>query len=290
MEASGLAYGHGTENAVDEAAWLVFSALGIAHDDAERQYERVLTPEELERCDALLERRVRERKPLAYLLREAWFAGLPFYVDERVLVPRSPIAELVGRRFRPWLDPDRVARALDVGTGSGCIAVALALAFPAATVDALDVSADALAVAEVNVRRHGVSGRVRLVRSNHFDALPAGELYDLIVSNPPYVDDEELAAMAPEYRHEPALGLAAGRDGLDSVLTILHDAADFLVHDGVLVVEVGASDAALSARLPEVPFVWLEFERGGSGVFVLTRDDLVEARGAIRAAAQRARY
>lgn len=205
MAAGGLAYGHGTENAVDEAAWLAFSVLGLEHGDAERQYQRVLLPEELERCEALLERRIRERKPLAYLLREAWFAGLPFYVDERVLVPRSPIAELVDRQFRPWVDPERVARVLDIGTGSGCIAIALALAFPQAAVDALDVSADALAVAEINVRRHAVGDRVRLVRSSYFDALPA-ERYDLIVSNPPYVGEEELAALAPEYRHERRSG------------------------------------------------------------------------------------
>ncbi len=289
MEAAGLAYGHGTDNAVDEAAWLVFSVLGLAHDEAD--VERVLTPEEVARCEALLERRIRERRPLAYLLQEAWFAGLRFHVDERVLVPRSPIAELIERRFRPWVDPQRIRRALDLGTGSGCIAVALARAFHEAAVDALDISSEALAVAEVNVRRHAVGDRVRLIRSDHFEALaaPAGrERYDLIVSNPPYVAEQELAGLAPEYRHEPALGLAAGASGLDSVLAILHDAADFMAHDGTLVVEVGASDEALAARLPDVPFVWLEFERGGSGVFLLTRDDLVACRGAIAAAARRA--
>lgn len=280
LEDAGVFFGHGSDNALDEAAELVFFAAGLRHAQAPECYGLPLDVEQEKTVDALLQRRIRERVPAAYLTNRMWFAGHEFYVDRRVLVPRSPIAELIEVEFQPWINPQRVRRVLDIGAGSGCIAVASALALPAAEVDAADVSDEALEVARINIERHRVGARVRAVRSDVYDGV-AGRRYDLIVSNPPYVSAAEMEELPLEYRREPALGLRAGDDGLDVVRRILAGAETHLMPNGVLIVEVGDSEHALAAAYPSVPFVWLEFARGGGGVFVLTAEQLKEHREAL---------
>ena len=269
-------YGHGTDNAWDEAIALVFHALHLPEEIGQQVINSNLTSSEKHKIVELILRRIRERLPVPYLTNKAMFAGLEFYVDERVLVPRSPIAEMIANRFSPWLYNKPVNRVLDLCTGSACIAIACAYEFDNAEVDALDISEDALEVAQINIETLGVMDRVFPMESNLFSAIPKGPHYDLIVSNPPYVDAEDIDDMPEEYHHEPAIGLASGRDGLEITKRILANAADYLTEDGLLVVEVGNSMVHLDEQFPDVPFTWVSFENGGDGVFVLTRDQLLE--------------
>jgi len=268
FDEAGLVCGHGTDNSLDEAAALVLHGLSIDYDQPDSVLDMPLAEPDFVRARELLELRVKTRRPAAYLTGEAWFAGMPFFVDERVLVPRSPIAELIAARFSPWIDPQRIGNIVDIGTGSGCIAIACATAFPQARVDATDVFSEALDVARINAARHGLEAQVNLIESDLFTAL-AGKTYDIIVSNPPYVPREEVEQLADEFHHEPESGLLAGDDGLDIVVRMLSKAANHLAADGILVVEVGYTHEALQAQYPQVPFIWLDFENGGTGVFLL---------------------
>ena len=268
-------FGHGTDNAWDEAVHLVLGSLHLPWDFDPTMLDARITRDEAMVVLSHVEKRCLDRVPLAYLLGESWFAGLPFNVDHRVLVPRSPISELIQNHFEPWLIEEPV-RVLDLCTGSGCIGIATAYAFPYARVDLADISEEALCVARSNVERHDLADQVTVYQSDLFDDRPADARYDLIVSNPPYVDEEDLTAMADEYQHEPALGLGSGIDGLDITRRMLRDAPRYLSEQGVLICEVGNSEVALQEAFPEVPFLWLEFEMGGQGVFMLTAEQLIE--------------
>lgn len=269
---AGLFFGHGTTEAYDEAAYLILHTLHLPLDQLEPFLDAHLMPYERERLAHVLERRVTERIPAAYLTHEAWLQGHRFYVDERVIVPRSFLAPMILEHFQPWLETD-VAHALDLCTGSGCLAILMAGAFPEAQVDAVDLSADALQVAARNVSDYGLAQQVHLHEGDLFTPL-GGATYDLIVANPPYVDAPAVAALPPEYLHEPKLALGSGEDGLDVTRVILAEAARHLNPGGLLAVEIGHNRQALEAAFPELEFTWPEIEGGEDTVFVLTREQM----------------
>jgi len=275
FEKAGVYYGHGMGNALDEAVFIALSSLKLPLNIIESYFDSRLTRAEREMLLTLYQRRITERTPAAYLTHEAWFAGLKFYVDEHVLVPRSPIAELIEKQFEPWIEADKVERILDLCTGSGCIGIASAYAFEWAEVDLADISPEAIEIAQKNIDNHQLQEQVTVYQSDLFSALE-GQKYDIIVTNPPYVDAIDMSILPDEFKQEPELGLAAGEDGLDLVKVILKQAANHLNPEGILVVEVGNSQFALEELLPEVGFYWLEFERGGQGVFLLTYEQLME--------------
>lgn len=281
LNAANVYYGHGTDNPWDEAVQLVLPSVFLPLDIPEDMHTARLTSSERHRIVERVIRRVNERIPVAYLTNKAWFCDMEFYVDERVLVPRSPIGELISNRFSGILH-DKPQHILDMCTGSGCIAIACAYAFPETEVDAVDISADALAVAERNIDTHGIENWVTPIRSDLFRELPPLQ-YDLIVTNPPYVDEEDMSDLPQEYRHEPVLGLASGSDGLKLTRRILACAPDYLTDDGVLICEVGNSMVHLMDQYPEIPFTWLEFENGGDGVFMLTKQQLLDCAEEFRA-------
>jgi len=270
-----LYYGHGMSSALDEVVYLSLFALNLPHDFPEIYFDCALTHEETLAIHSLLRRRIDERLPASYLTGEAWFAGLPFVVNENVLVPRSPIAELIEKRFAPWVEAESVENILDLCCGSGCIGIACATVFDWAYVDMVDISPQAIEVAAENIQRHQLDDRVSVIESDLFQNVPQRH-YDIIVSNPPYVDAEDMADLPDEYLHEPELGLAAGDDGLDLVVPMLQQARKYLTDQGVIIVEVGNSQHALQEAYPHVPFYWLDFEKGGSGIFLLTAEQLDE--------------
>jgi ribosomal protein L3 glutamine methyltransferase len=271
MAAAGVVCAQGTGSCRDEAAAIIYHLLDLEHADP-AAYGRRVTADDRRRCEAAVRRRIEERVPAAYLLGETRFAGLRFSVDPRVLIPRSPFAELIAMHFEPWLTSSRPLRILDLGTGSGCIAIACALTFPDSLVLATDISADALAVARLNVRRHGLDDRVQLLLADLFSGL-AGR-FDLIVSNPPYVPEADLRDMPPEFAREPRSALAGGPDGLDLVRRIVTGAGKYLCSDGFLAVEVGGGKRALEAAFPRIPFVWPELANGGDGIALVAAGDL----------------
>jgi ribosomal protein L3 glutamine methyltransferase len=273
LRLAGLRFGHGTHNARDEAAWLLAHALRLSHEEFARSADHELSAQEQRKVLRLTEERVRTRRPLAYLIREAWLGDHRFYVDERVVVPRSFIAELLRERLHPWVSQP-IRRGLDLCTGSGCLAVLLALAFPRASVDATDISRAALAVARKNVRSYRLGRRVKLARADLFSGLEP-DRYDLIVANPPYVNAAGMRGLPPEYRREPRLGLAGGPDGLKLVRRILKDAARFLRPRGLLAVEIGHNRPALERAFARLPFVWPETSAGHERVFLLSREGLL---------------
>jgi ribosomal protein L3 glutamine methyltransferase len=277
FNAAELFYGHGNADAFNDALQLILHSLHLpATEFPELFADARLTRTEKETIIKLIERRIEDHLPVPYLTHEAWFAGLPFFVDERVLIPRSPFAELIHDQFMPWLtDPDSVSSVLDLCTGSGCIAIACAEAFPDAQIDAIDISQDAIDVANINIQKHQLTDRVRAIQSDLWTALDT-QKYDIIVSNPPYVGADEMATLPKEYRHEPASALEADDNGLALVEKIIANASTFLTPQGLLFVEVGNSDFAVMEKWSQTPFMWLEFEHGGHGIFMLTYEQCVD--------------
>jgi ribosomal protein L3 glutamine methyltransferase len=274
LEQSGVFFGHGTDNAYDESVWLVMSALHLPLDTLDNFLDARITRDEAKHLAHLIERRVTERVPTAYLLREAWLKGFKFYVDERVIVPRSFIAELLEDGLAPWIEyPEMVESAADICTGSGCLGVLLAHAFPNATVDVVDISPDAIAVANINIKNYGLEDQITAVQSDMFSGLK-GKKYDLIISNPPYVDAPAMSALPQEYRNEPQIALGSGDAGLDHTHILLNEAKKYLNDDGILVVEIGHNRDALLDAYPELPFTWLDVESGNEFVFLLTKEQL----------------
>ena len=283
LDNAGLYFGHGTDNAHDEAAWLVTWVAAPRSDPDEINPDMPVGSEQANQLRTLIKQRIEHKLPMAYVLGEAAFAGLRFEVNSDVLVPRSPIAELIGSGFEPWFDVRCAERVLDLCTGCGCIGIALAVHHPKLQVDLADISGAALDVARRNVNRHGVAGRVRLVQSDLFAAL-GDQRYNLIVSNPPYVPEREIPALPAEYRAEPAIGLSSGNDGLDLPLRIISRAANHLEPGGILICELGDSAGCLQDLLPKTPFIWLEFEHGGEGVFTIDREGLLASQASINRA------
>lgn len=267
-----LFFGHGTDNALDEAFHLVCWVVGLGYELPPVYLEAALTAPEKHRIETLVSQRIEQRKPIAYLTGEAWFCGMAFQVDERVLVPRSPLAELIAEHFSPWLsrEPERI---LDLCCGSGCIGIAAAAACPQAQVDLIDIDDGPIELSQANVARHGLQDQVRVIQSDLFAGV-GGERYDLILSNPPYVPTEEYEGLAPEFHAEPKLGLEAGADGMDIVARILEQAPEHLSEDGILICEVGAAVPEFLARFGSLDVIWPEFEQGGEGVFVVSAEDL----------------
>lgn len=282
LNAHEVFFGHGTDNSWDEAFYLILAALHLPPDSKELILDARLTFKEQQHLWELLRRRIEERVPAAYLVQESWFAGLSFYVDERVIIPRSPIAELIEAKFSPWIDPLQADRILDVCTGSGCIAVATALNMPGVLVDAIDLSQGALEVAARNVDHYDLDEVVQLLHSDLLQSLPEGTLYDVVVANPPYVSAHEYEHLPDEYHHEPQMALETSDEGLSLVIRLMQEALPHLKPEGVLIVEVGSAQDALVDRFPEIPFTWLTFERGGEGVFLLTHQELKEAQACLR--------
>lgn len=274
FEASDIFYGHGTDNAYDEAVWLLLSTLHLPHDTLNNFLDARLTTAERETLATRIEKRVNLHTPTAYLVNEAWLQGFQFYVDERVIVPRSFIAELLNNHLHPWVEfPEMIESAADICTGSGCLGVLLANSFPNAAIDVIDISPDAIAVANMNIEKYGLSEQITAIESDMFSAL-TGRQYDVIISNPPYVDAPSMAELPAEYQNEPQLALGSGADGLDHTHTILREAAQYLNDDGLLIVEIGHNRDALIAAYPDLPFTWLEVSSGNQFVFLLTKSQL----------------